>query len=159
MPSYRLAQDICWLKTSPPPRLHPQSGWTDDHELLLWYRARNPQHARRDVTDAKAILGTANATWSITRPSNAEYRFGRHPTQKPERLLEAILAVHRGLVVDFCAGACTTAVAAIRQRRPVLCGDLQAGEGYLASGRLRVAHELANLTPGAPDSACQIPSD
>jgi len=87
MPSYRLYQDICWQKTSPPPRLHPQSGWTDDHELLLWYRARDPKLARRDVTKAKALLGIANATWPITRPSSVEYRFGRHPTQKPERLL------------------------------------------------------------------------
>ncbi|HLT39894.1 MAG TPA: DNA methyltransferase, partial [Enhygromyxa sp.] len=54
MASYRLYQDICWQKTSPPPRLHPQSGWTDDHELLLWYRSRDPKLARRDVTDAKA---------------------------------------------------------------------------------------------------------
>lgn len=142
MPSYRLMQDICWRKSSPPPRLHPQSGWTDDHELLLWYRARNPKHARRDVTAAKALLGTANATWTLARPSLTEYRFGRHPTQKPERLLEVILAAHEGLVLDFCAGACTTAVAAVRRGRPVICGDLNAGPDYLATGRRRVAAEI-----------------
>jgi site-specific DNA-methyltransferase (adenine-specific) len=142
MRSYRLYQDICWQKTSPPPRLHPQSGWTDDHELLLWYRARDERHARRDVTGAKALVGS-HATWTITRPSSAEARFGRHPTQKPERLLEAVLAAHQGLVLDFCAGSCTTAVAALRRGRPVLCADLEAGEGYLATGRLRVLHELA----------------
>src|SRR5690606_956918 len=128
--------------------LHPQSGWTDDHELLLWYRSRDPKLARRDVTDAKALLGTATATWPITRPSSNEYRFGRHPTQKPERLLEVILAAHQGLVLDFCAGACTTAVAAVRRRRPVLCGDLNDGDGYLGTGRLRVAAE-----PGGSNDA------
>lgn len=147
MPSYRLYQDICWQKTSPPPRLHPESGWTDDHELLLWYRARDERHARRDVTDAKSLLGSTNATWSITRPSSTEHRFGRHPTQKPERLLEVILAAHHGLVLDFCAGSCTTAVAALRRGRPVLCGDLRAHDGYLGTGRLRVADEHQARVP------------
>src|SRR5690606_3210011 len=142
MPSYRLAQDICWQKTSPPPRLHPQSGWTDDHELLLWYRARDERHARRDVTDAKQLLGSTNATWAITRPSSTETPFRRHPPQKPERLLEVILAAHSGLVLDFCAGSCTTAIAALRRGRPVICGDLEPGDGYLETGRLRVLAEL-----------------
>src|SRR5690606_28614699 len=144
MPSYRLAQDICWQKTSPPPRLYPQSGWTDDHELLLWYRARDERHARRDVTDAKQLLGSTNATWPITRPSTTETRFGRHPTQKPERLLEVILAAHTGLVLDFCAGSCTTAIAALRRGRPVIRGALEPVAGYLETRRLRV---LAGLPP------------
>jgi DNA modification methylase len=77
------------------------------------------------------------------RPGRSETRFGRHPTQKPERLLEVILAAHRGLVLDFCAGSCTTAIAAIRRGRPVICGDLERGDGYLETGRLRVLAELA----------------
>jgi site-specific DNA-methyltransferase (adenine-specific) len=150
MRRYQLRQDISWQKTTPPPRLHPKSGWTDDHEFLLWYRARNPKLAQRDVTAAKNLVGTKNATWQIPRPSSTECRFGRHPTQKPERLLEVILAAHEGLVLDFCAGSCTTAVGAVRHGRPVICGDLIDADGYLRTGRLRVAAELDRDTRPAP---------
>ena len=143
MPSYRLYQDIHWLETSPAPSLQPPSAWIEDHAVLLWYRARNPQHAYRDVTQAKRLLGTTNATWPINRPRNKEYNFGKNPKQRPEKLLKGLLSAHEGLVLDMCAGACTTAVAAAQLGRPVICGELQPGEDYLETGRLRIVESLA----------------
>ena len=115
----------------------------EDHAVLLWYRACQPRDALRDVTQAKQLVGTTNATWPINRPRNKEYRFGKNPKQRPEKLLKGLLAAHEGLVLDVCAGACTTAVAAAQLGRPVICGDLQPGEDYLDTGRLRLLEIFA----------------
>lgn len=53
-------------------------------------------------------------------------------------------------MLDFCAGSCTTAVAAAHRGRPVLCGELQDGDGYLGTGQLRVAAELGGCNDADP---------
>ncbi|NJK31298.1 MAG: site-specific DNA-methyltransferase [Deltaproteobacteria bacterium] len=111
------------------------SGWTDNHELVLWYTRPG---AARNVEAVKAITGPL-ATWTIAPPGPAEKVYGKHPTQKPLALLLAILSANTegGLVIDPMAGSCTTAVAAAELGRPAIVVE-QLAE-YCEIGAARVA--------------------
>ena len=72
------------------------------------------------------------SVWSIPLTKPAEKRFGKHPTQKPEALLErVVLASTRpgDVVLDPFCGSGTTGVAALRHGRRFVGVDMD--EGYL----------------------------
>jgi hypothetical protein len=79
------------------------------------------------------------SVWEIPPPEPEEKRFGKHPTQKPLRLLERILlaASNEGdLVLDPFMGSGTTALAALRLRRAVVAADYEAVSVTLALARI-----------------------
>ena len=66
--------------------------------------------------------------WSFTSPSKKEKKFGKHPTQKPEKLLERILlsSTKEGdLVLDPFNGSGTTGIIAKRHKRKYVGIDLE----------------------------------
>ena len=85
---------------------------------------------------------------SLTKP--AEKRFGKHPTQKPEALLErVVLASTRpgDVVLDPFCGSGTTGVAALRHGRRFVGVDMDAG--YLEGiARKRLEAEVAARSAG-----------
>ena len=69
------------------------------------------------------------SVWSIPLTRNWEKRHGRHPTQKPESLLERIIlaASNPGdTVLDPFCGSGTTGVAALRHGRRFIGIDMDA---------------------------------
>ena len=60
------------------------------------------------------------SVWAITTPKNAEKKHGKHPTQKPEALLERIVLAcsqEDDTILDPFCGSATTGVAALRNNR------------------------------------------
>lgn len=58
--------------------------------------------------------------WTINLPSKTEKEFGKHPTQKPEALLERIVlaSTNEGdLILDPFNGSGTSGLAALRLKR------------------------------------------
>lgn len=69
-----------------------------------------------------------------------------HPTQKPVALLEWLIRTYTNegdTVLDPVSGSATTAIAALRTGRNVIC--IEKDPGYFEVGRKRVAEEQARL--------------
>ncbi len=70
--------------------------------------------------------------WSITTPQKAEKTFGKHPTQKPIKLLDRIVLASTNpgdLILDPFAGSATTGVSALKHKRKFIGIDSE--ESYL----------------------------
>jgi site-specific DNA-methyltransferase (adenine-specific) len=96
--------------------------------MLFW--ATKPVNGKKKHTFHYDAMRDENAgkqmknVWRLGTPSNAEKRFGKHPTQKPVRLVARCLRASTNpgdLVFDPFAGSGTTGVAAISLDRR-FCG-------------------------------------
>ncbi len=144
---FKLLNDITWVKPNPPPNLSCRY-FTHATETLIWAaKSRKSKHTfnyplMKELAGGKQM----KSVWEIPPPEAEEKRFGKHPTQKPLRLLERILlaASKEGdLVLDPFMGSGTTALAALRLRRAVVAADLEAVSVALALAR--VVGELVSV--------------
>lgn len=115
---FRILNDVVWEKPNPPPNLSCRT-FTHATEILLWAsRDRSSKHyfdypAMRAENGGKQM----KTVWRMPAPGKTEKKFGKHPTQKPLRLLERVLRAscpEGGAVLDPFNGSGTTAVAALR---------------------------------------------
>ena len=91
--------------------------------------------AEGDPAPGKQML----SLWRITPPGKKEKIHGKHPTQKPEALLDRIIlsASNEGdFVLDPFCGSGTTGVSALRHNRRFTGIDLD--EKYLDIARKRM---------------------
>lgn len=119
---FKILNNITWQKTNPPPNLACRC-FTHSTETILWARkAEKKSRHFFNYEKMKEMNGGKQMkdvwTGSLTKPS--EKREGKHPTQKPEYLLEKIVlaSTREGEVIldPFC-GSGTTGVAALRYGR------------------------------------------
>jgi site-specific DNA-methyltransferase (adenine-specific) len=60
------------------------------------------------------------SVWAISTPKNGEKKYGKHPTQKPETLLERIVLAcsqENDIILDPFCGSATTGVTALKNNR------------------------------------------
>ncbi|OPZ76346.1 MAG: Modification methylase DpnIIB [Alphaproteobacteria bacterium ADurb.Bin438] len=119
---FKIINNITWQKTNPPPNLACKC-FTHSTETILW--------AKKDIKKSKHIFNYKHMkeindgkqmkdVWSgaLTKPS--EKKMGKHPTQKPEYLLERIILSstnENDLILDPFCGSGTTCVVANRLNR------------------------------------------
>ncbi len=115
---FKIINNITWQKTNPPPNLACRC-FTHSTETIIWAQ-KNEKKSRhyfnyplmKEMNGGKQMKDVW--TGSLTKPS--EKKFGKHPTQKPEYLLDRIVkaSTEPGYVVldPFC-GSGTTGVAAL----------------------------------------------
>ncbi len=126
---WHIINDICWYKPNASPNLSCRM-FTASHETLLW--VRKDKKAKHTFNYNKMRNGSfpddfikkpnkqMRSIWAIGTPKNGEKKYGKHPTQKPETLLERIILAssNKGdIVLDPFCGSATTGVAAIRLNR------------------------------------------
>lgn len=126
---WHLINDICWFKPNAAPNLACRM-FTASHETLLW--ARKDKGAKHYFNYGIVKSGNwsgdflkkpdkqMRSVWAISTPKNGEKKYGKHPTQKPEALLERIiLACSRknDIVLDPFCGSATTGVVTLRNNR------------------------------------------
>src|SRR2546425_676339 len=136
---FKLLNDISWVKPNPPPNLSCRY-FTHSSETLIWAAKNRKSRHAFNYKLMKQLAGgkQMKSVWQIPAPDRAEKRFGKHPTQKPVKLLERILLAssHEGdLVMDPFAGSGTTAVAALRLRRAVIGLEVEIAFARLALSR------------------------
>jgi len=152
---WHFINDICWFKPNAPPNLSCRM-FTASHENLLWakknklYKHTFNYHAMKNGDWANDSIKKPNkqmrSVWAVTTGKLKEKSHGKHPTQKPELLLERIVlaASQEGdVVLDPFCGSGTTGVAALRHNRKFIGIDLN--EDYLikmAKPRLWDEHNL-----------------
>lgn len=112
---FKILNNITWMKTNPPPNLACRC-FTHSTETILWAK-KNLKNAKytfnyqlmKELNGGKQMKDVF--VGSLTPKS--EKKYGKHPTQKPEYLLEKIIlaSTNEGdLVCDFMAGSFTTGV-------------------------------------------------
>ncbi len=118
---FRILNNITWVKTAPPPNLSCRF-FTHSTETLLWIRkGKKTKHyfnydLMKEINQGKQMKDV----WVIGRPKKAEKDLGKHPTQKPEELIERIIlssTEKNDIVLDMFNGSGTTGVVAVRNNR------------------------------------------
>ncbi|HJQ30702.1 MAG TPA: site-specific DNA-methyltransferase [Pyrinomonadaceae bacterium] len=138
---FKILNDIAWYKVNPPPNLSCRY-FTHATETILWAR-REPKsrHTFNYAEMKRENRGKQmQSLWHIKPPTPPEKRYGKHPTQKPEALLDRILRAStnpRDLVLDPFCGSGTTGVACARLGRRFVGIDLVGSYLDIAVARLQ----------------------
>ena len=155
-----ILNDIAWFKPNASPNLSCRM-FTASHETLLWARTakkhkhifnyKEMKHGDWHETDAiKKADKQMRSVWHIPLTKKSEKAFGRHPTQKPEALLERVVLASTNpgdIVLDPFMGSGTTGVAALRHGRRFIGIEMDA-EYLEGIARPRLQAEL---------DRCQVP--
>ncbi len=141
---YKILNDIAWHKVNPPPNLSCRY-FTHATETILW--ARRDAKARHtfnyDEMKRENNGKQMQSLWHIKPPAMIEKRYGKHPTQKPEALLDRILraATNAGdLVLDPFCGSGTTGVVCARLGRRFVGFEME--DAYIKLAARRMEDEL-----------------
>lgn len=119
---FKIINNITWQKTNPPPNLACKC-FTHSTETILW--------ARKDDKKVKYLFNYQDMksmnngkqmkdVWTGSLTKRTEKKEGRHPTQKPEYLLERIILASSeegNLILDPFCGSGTTGVVANKYNR------------------------------------------
>lgn len=139
--NFRVLNDVAWFKPNAAPNLGCRM-FTASHETLIW--ASKNKKSRHTFNYSEMREGDYSGdvlknpgkqmrtVWSITTPQKAEKTFGKHPTQKPIKLMDRIILASTNpgdLVLDPFAGSATTGVAALRHKRKFI--GIDSDESYL----------------------------
>lgn len=112
---FKILNNITWEKRNPPPNLACRC-FTHSTETIIWAKKNLKRNKHtfnyslmKEMNNGKQMKDVF--VGSLTPKSEKQY--GKHPTQKPEYLLEKIIlaSTNKGdLVCDFMAGSFTTGV-------------------------------------------------
>jgi len=140
-----ILNNITWQKTSPPPNLSCKT-FTHSTETILW--AAKSKKYTFNYKDMKAANNNKQMkdVWQIGRPTKQEIKYGKHPTQKPEALLERIILAgsNKGdTILDPFNGSGTTGIVAHRLGRGYVGFEMD--EKYLKLAIKRLEGEFLNV--------------
>lgn len=139
---WHVLNDIAWFKPNASPNLSCRM-FTASHESLIWARTAkkhkhvfNYQAMKQGDWHEGDVLKKADkqmrSVWSIPLTKKSEKRHGKHPTQKPEALLERVVlsSTNEGdVILDPFCGSGTTGAVALRHGRRFIGIDMD--ETYL----------------------------
>ena len=113
---YKILNVICWQKTDAKPTLS-RNYFDFTSEYIVWARKDelHPHFFNCDLMEQLNGGKRMTDVWRIPFLSSWELKCGKHPTQKPLRLLYRIIlaSTHEGdTILDPFAGSCTTGIAA-----------------------------------------------
>ena len=134
---WHLLNEICWYKPNAAPNLACRM-FAASHETLLWARKTKQAKHKFNYELMKTSEWSGDfikragkqmrSVWAINTPKNDEKKYGKHPTQKPESLLERIILSctnKNDIVLDPFCGSATTGVAALRNGRKFVGVDFE----------------------------------
>ncbi|MBS4913228.1 MAG: site-specific DNA-methyltransferase [Veillonella sp.] len=126
---YKIINNITWQKTNPPPNLACRC-FTHSTETILWAQKadkKSRHYFNYELMKEKNGGKQMKDVWTGSLTKQSEKKAGKHPTQKPEYLLEQIILSSTELnntVLDPFCGSGTTGVVANRYNRNFIGIDL-----------------------------------
>lgn len=134
---YKILNDITWYKPNAAPNLSCRY-FTASHETLLWAK---PEKAARHTFNYELMRNgnwpedrmkvpnkQMRSVWSINTVPREEKIHGKHPTQKPLKLLERIVLSSTNpndVVLDPFTGSSTTGIACHKHGRKFIGFDIE----------------------------------
>lgn len=130
---YKILNDIAWFKVNPPPNLSCRY-FTHGTETLIWAAKSHDAKHTFNYERMKEMNGGKQMKnlWEIMSPRKDEKKHGKHPTQKPIKLLNRIVlaASEPGdTILDPFCGSSTTGLAAVQNGRNYI--GIDQSEEYL----------------------------
>lgn len=143
---YKILNVITWQKIDPPPSL-TGTRFNFASEYIIWAAKSEKSKYYLNFELMKAMNGGKQMSdvWRLPSVGLWEKKCGKHPTQKPLRLLYRIIlaCTHEGdTILDPFAGSCTTGIAANLLGRKFIGIDMS--EEYLQLG-IRRKEEISDL--------------
>ncbi len=115
---FKIINIIVWHKSDPPPLIY-KNKFKFSYELIIWAK-KDGKHTF-NYKDMFAVEGEEmQDVWTIPAVGISEKKFGYHPTQKPEALLERIIKAcsnEGDIVLDPFSGSGTTCFVAKKLNR------------------------------------------
>lgn len=142
---YKILNVITWQKIDPPPSL-TGTRFNFASEYIIWAARSEKSKYFLNFELMKAMNGGKQMSdvWRLPSVGLWEKKCGKHPTQKPLRLLYRIIlaCTHKGdTILDPFAGSCTTGIAANLLGRKFIGIDMS--EEYLQLG-IRRKEEISD---------------
>jgi site-specific DNA-methyltransferase (adenine-specific) len=140
---FKILNDISWFKVNPPPNLSCRF-FTHSTEQIIWAKKSSKAKHKFNYSLMKE-MGDPNpgkqmlSLWRITPPKKEEKKFGKHPTQKPLKLLERIVLAstdENDVILDPFLGSGTTGVASVLGKRRFV--GIDSDESFLNLAKLRI---------------------
>lgn len=145
---FHMLNDITWFKPNASPNLSCRF-FTASHETLLWAKkSKKARHtfnyeAMKDGDFPDDRLKVPNkqmrSVWSIHSTPQEEKQIGKHPTQKPLKLMERVVQAStnpKDLILDPFCGSGTTGVAATKLGRMFIGVEIDSNYLDLSERRL-----------------------
>lgn len=144
---YKILNVITWAKTNPPPNISCRF-FTYSTEFIVWARkcAKVPHKYNYELMKAINDGKQMTDVWRLPAIARWEKSCGKHPTQKPLKLLTRIILAstyEQDWILDPFAGSATTGVSANLSGRRFL--GIEKEEEFILLGKKR-SMELENLT-------------
>lgn len=145
---FKIINNITWMKTNPPPNLACRC-FTHSTETILWAQKDDKKSRHLFNYDLMKKMNGGKQmrdVWIGSLTKQSEKKEGKHPTQKPEYLLERIIlaSTEEGQVIldPFC-GSGTTGVEAVRLGRKFI--GIEISEEYLEIAKRRLEKEINEM--------------
>jgi site-specific DNA-methyltransferase (adenine-specific) len=147
---FRILNDISWFKVNPPPNLSCRF-FTHSTEQIIWAKKSSKAKHKFNYALMKE-MGDPNpgkqmlSLWRITPPKKEEKKFGKHPTQKPLKLLERIILSstdENDLILDPFLGSGTTGVASVLNNRRFV--GIDSDETFLQIAKQRIDDAYSSI--------------
>jgi site-specific DNA-methyltransferase (adenine-specific) len=161
---YKILNTVTWYKPNASPNLSCRY-FTHSSEILVWasppakgklkhifnYPKMKLENGGKQMRDVWALPKSGDEEladdgqgriWTMTTPKKGEKAFGKHPTQKPQALLDRLVAActeEDAVVLDPFCGSGTTGVAAVSRGRRFVGLDLDPKYLDLTKKRLDAA--------------------
>jgi len=142
--NFIVVNNITLQKTNPPPNLACKC-FTHSTETILW-AVKNKKKYYFNYPLMKELNGGKQMkdVWTGPLTPQREKKYGKHPTQKPEYLLEKVLMASTkedDLVLDPFCGSGTTGVVALRYKRNYI--GIEKSKEYCRLSEKRIKNELS----------------
>lgn len=134
---FKIINIIIWQKVDPPPLIFKDK-FKFSYEFIIWARK-----GKKHYFDYNAMYNINNDEmhdiWKLPSVSIKEKKYGKHPTQKPECLLERIIICstkEEETILDPFMGSGTTCVVAKRLNRKWIGIEKDKGYYMIANNRI-----------------------
>lgn len=144
---FKIMNNITWQKTNPPPNLSCRY-FTHSTETILWAKKNDKKSKHYYNYERMKEMNydkQMKDVWTGPLTPRNEKKFGKHPTQKPEYLLETIILAstkENDLILDPFVGSGTTCVVAKRLSRRSVGIDAERDFLEIAKKRLENTNEI-----------------